>query len=125
MNEDTTIVTTTAAPGPDDEKLKSAKTITMVVYGLQAVAFIVGVTAIVAIIINYVKRGDVQGTWLASHFKWQIRTFWYSLLWSIIGVLLFFAVIGYFILVANLIWVIYRIVKGWLRLVDGKPMYAA
>ncbi|HWK62256.1 MAG TPA: hypothetical protein VNT00_12630 [Eoetvoesiella sp.] len=124
MNEDTTIVTTTAAPGPDDEKLKSAKTITMVVYGLQAVAFIVGVTAIVAIIINYVKRGDVQGTWLASHFKWQIRTFWYSLLWSIIGVLLFFAVIGYFILVANLIWVIYRIVKGWLRLVDGKPMYA-
>ena len=124
MNEDATIETTTAAPGPDDEKLKSAKTITMVVYGLQAVAFIVGVTAIVAIIINYVKRGDVQGTWLASHFKWQIRTFWYSLLWSIIGVLLFFAVIGYFILVANLIWVIYRIVKGWLRLVDGKPMYA-
>lgn len=124
MNEDTTIATAAAAPGPDDEKLKSAKTITMVVYGLQAVAFVVGVTAIVAIIINYVKRGDVQGTWLASHFKWQIRTFWYSLLWSIIGVLLFFAVIGYFILVANLIWVIYRIVKGWLRLVDGKPMYA-
>jgi len=125
MNEDTTIATITAAPGPDDEKLKSAKTITMVVYGLQAVAFVVGVTAIVAIIINYVKRRDVQGTWLASHFKWQIRTFWYSLLWSVVGFALLFVAVGYFVLVANLIWVIYRIVKGWLRLVDGKPMYAA
>ncbi len=127
MNENTivTTATATAAPGPDDEKLKSAKTITLVVYGLQAVAFIVGITAIIAIIINYVKRADVQGTWLASHFKWQIRTFWYSLLWSIVGVALLFAVVGYFILVANLIWIIYRIVKGWLRLVDGKPMYAA
>lgn len=123
MGEDGIIITNTAAPGPDNEKLKAAKTITTVVYALQAVAFLLGITALVAVIINYVKRGDVQGTWLASHFKWQINTFWYSLLWAIIGFVLLFVFIGYLVLVANVVWVIYRIVKGWLRLVDNKPMY--
>lgn len=123
MNDE--IITTTSQPGsnPDNEKLKSAKTITMVVYALQAVAFLVGITALIAIIINYVKRGDVQGTWLASHFKWQIRTFWYSMLWAVIGFVLLFVFVGYLVLMANVVWVIYRIVKGWLRLVDNKPMY--
>ncbi|CAM5353423.1 DUF4870 family protein [Eoetvoesiella caeni] len=123
MNDE--IITTASQPGsnPDNEKLKSAKTITTVVYALQAVAFLVGITALVAIIINYVKRGDVQGTWLASHFKWQIRTFWYSMLWAVIGFVLLFVFIGYLVLMANVVWVIYRIVKGWLRLVDNKPMY--
>lgn len=54
-------------------------------YALQAIGFFVGITYIVAIIINYVKRDDVKGTWLESHFRWQMRTFWFSLLWAIIG----------------------------------------
>jgi len=102
----------------------SAKSITTVVYGLQAVSFILGLTFIVAVIINYIKKDDVQGTWLESHFRWQIRTFWFGLLWSIIGVILLFVVVGYFVLMANGIWLIYRIIKGWLRLMDGKEMYA-
>ena len=112
-----------ASPGADDPRMKSARTITMVVYALQAVAFFVGITAIVAIVINYVKQGDVRGTWLASHFRWQIRTFWFSLLWCVVGFALAFVMVGYLVLLADAVWVIYRIVKGWLRLVDGKPMY--
>jgi uncharacterized membrane protein len=105
------------------ESLQSARTLTLVVYALQAASFLVGLTFIVAVIINYVKRDDVRGTWLESHFRWQIRTFWYSLLWAVLGLLTFVLIVGYVILVADAIWVIYRIVKGWLRLNDGKPMY--
>jgi uncharacterized membrane protein len=65
----------------------------------------------------------VQGTWLESHFLWQIRTFWYGLLWGVIGMLLLVLVVGYFILIANTIWLLYRIIKGWLRLSEGKEMY--
>ena len=107
-----------------EERLKSLKTITMVVYALQAASFLFGVTAIVAIIINYVKRDDVRGTWLESHFRWQIRTFWFSLLWGGFGLITFLLVVGYFILIADGIWVIYRVVKGGLNLIDGKEMYA-
>ncbi len=99
------------------------KTITTVVYALQAASFLLGITYIVAIIINYVKKDDVRGTWLESHFRWQIRTFWFSLLWSAIGIIGIFFIIGYLLLIANALWVIYRIVKGWLRLNDGKEMY--
>ena len=84
-----------------------------------------GVTWLVAIILNYVKRDDVVNTIYESHFRWQIRTFWFSLLWAVIGIILTFVVIGLFVLGANLIWFIYRIVKGWLRLTEGKPMYVA
>lgn len=97
--------------------------ITTVVYALQAASFLVFITYIIAIIINYVKRDDVKGTWLESHFTWQIKTFWYSLLWALIGALTFILVIGYFILIADAIWVIYRVAKGWLRLIDRKAMY--
>lgn len=107
----------------DDEKIKSAKTITTVVYVLQAASLLLGITFIVAVIVNYIKRSDVQKTWLDSHFRWQIRTFWFSLLWLISGFLTYFILVGYFILIADMIWVIYRIVKGWLRLYDGKEMY--
>ena len=101
----------------------SQKTITTIIYALQAVSFLLGITFIAAVIINYVKKGDVAGTWLESHFRWQIRTFWFALLWSIIGLIGAIFLIGYFLLFANAIWVIYRIVKGWLRLSDGKEMY--
>ena len=106
-----------------DSNIQSLVNVTTLVYALQALSFILVVTCIVALIINYVKRDDVAGTWLASHFRWQIRTFWFALLWAAIGGLTFVLLIGYFILVANGIWIIYRIVKGWLYLNDSRPMY--
>ncbi|MFV0370771.1 MAG: DUF4870 family protein [Azonexus sp.] len=105
------------------DREKSLKTLTTVIYALYAVSFLIGITAIVAIVMNYVKRGDVAGTYLESHFRWQIRTFWFSLLWGLLGVILLPVIVGWFILVANIVWVIYRIVKGWLHLNDGKAMY--
>ena len=101
------------------EKLK---TLTMVVYALQALGFLVGISWIVAVVINYVKREEVAGTWLESHFRWQIRTFWFGLLWGVLGAILLLVIVGWFVLVADAIWVIYRIVKGWLYLNDGKPL---
>jgi len=105
------------------DPLRQAKTVTMIVYALQAGAFVLGVTIIAAIIINYLKREDVKGTWLASHFRWQIRTFWFGLLWGAVGALTALAGIGFVLLGVDLVWVIYRIVKGWLRLSEGKEMY--
>ncbi|MFA5627711.1 MAG: hypothetical protein WCX90_10105 [Thiohalomonadaceae bacterium] len=107
------------------EKMNSLKTITTVVYVLQAISFFLGITAIVAVVINYVKKDDVQGTWLASHFRWQIRTFWFGLLWFIIGAITSFVMVGFAVLAINAVWVIYRIIKGWLHLADGKEMYLA
>ena len=101
---------------------KNLRTLTTVVYALQAVGFVVQITWIVAIVINYVKRDEAKGTWLESHFRWQIRTFWWGLLWAAIGVITFLIVIGWLILVADAIWLIYRIVKGWLNLNDNRPM---
>jgi uncharacterized membrane protein len=111
-------------PTPNQAQAQdSLKTITLVVYALQAAGFVVGLTFIVAVVINYVKREDVVGTLYESHFRWQIRTFWYGLLWGVLGAILMFVVIGWFVLCANFVWVIYRIVKGWLRVVENKPMY--
>ena len=107
------------------DRLKQAKTVTMIVYALQAGSFLLGVTSIAAIIINYLKREEVKGTWLASHFRWQIRTFWFGLLWGAVGAITALAGIGFVLLGVDLVWVIYRIVKGWLRLSEGKEMYAA
>lgn len=118
MHHETTPATT------ENNDTDSLKTITTIVYALQAVSFFIGITFIAAVILNYVKKEDVQGTWLASHFRWQIRTFWFGLLWSIIGFISLIIIVGYFILIANAIWIVYRIIKGWLRLSEGKPMYA-
>ena len=99
------------------------KTLTMLVYALQAAGFLLPpVVWIVAVIINYVKREDVTGTWLESHFRWQIRTFWFGLLWAVLGAILFVLIVGWFILAADAIWIIYRIVKGWLNLSENRPM---
>ncbi len=105
------------------EAEQAAITLTTVIYALYAASYFVGVTAIVAIVMNYVKRDDVAGTFLESHFRWQIRTFWFGVLWGVLGAITFVFVIGWVVLIADGIWVIYRIVKGWLRLNDGKPMY--
>jgi uncharacterized membrane protein len=104
---------------PDE---KSLKTLTTVVYALQAAGFLVGITWIVAVVIDYVKRDEAKGTWLESHFSWQIRTFWWGLLWGAIGVITFLIIVGWFILMADAIWIIYRIVKGWLYLNDNKAI---
>lgn len=100
--------------------------ITLAVYVLQAVGLLppFHLAFIAAIILNYVKRDDVRGTFLESHFRWQIRTFWFGLLWAVIGfmtIVVFF--LGIAILAADAIWIIYRIIKGWLDLIDRKPMY--
>jgi uncharacterized membrane protein len=100
------------------------KDITQVIYGLYAASIVVGLTYIVAIILNYVKKDEVAGTMYESHFRWQINTFWYSLLWFFVGLLTFWFVVGFFVWLASGIWFIYRIVVGWLRLSEGKPMYA-
>jgi len=67
----------------------------------------------------------VAGTWVASHFEWQIKTFWYGLAGAVVSWLLMFVLIGFPLLLAVLVWVIYRIVKGWLALNDGKPVDAS
>jgi uncharacterized membrane protein len=103
----------------DDKKVKD---LALLVYILQAVGFFIGITWIVALIINYVKRDDVRGTWVESHFDWQIKTFWIGLALGIVGAITLFILIGFLILFAATIWVIYRIVKGWLALNDGKPV---
>ncbi|HTU65557.1 MAG TPA: hypothetical protein VMF52_06395 [Steroidobacteraceae bacterium] len=103
---------------------EQSKSITQVIYGLYAASLVVGITSIVAIILNYVKKDDVVGTLYESHFRWQIRTFWFGLLWSVIGIILTMVVVGIFVLIGAGIWFIYRIVVGWLRLSEGKPMYA-
>ena len=88
--------------------------------------FLTGWPSIIAVIINYVKRPDARGTWLDTHFGWQIRTFWYTLLWVVIAVIAAFTVIGlpFAIGVAIVItlWVIYRLARGWLALSSRKPM---
>lgn len=109
----------------NEESIKSAKTLTTIIYALYAASYFVGITAIVAIVINYIKKEDVAGTFLESHFRWQIRTFWFGLLWGALGGLTALIVIGWAVLIADGIWMIYRLVKGWLRLTDNKPMYAA
>lgn len=88
--------------------------------------FLTGWPSIIAVIINYIKRGNVYGTYLDSHFGWQIRTFWYALLWMIIAVILFMTVIGivlaYIVAVGAGIWISYRIIRGWIALNEGRSM---
>ena len=105
-----------------DDSLRSNKTLTWIIYALYGASFIVGITGIVAIIMNYVKRGDVAGTYLESHFTWQIRTFWISLIVAIVGLLLMIVLIGWIVLVADTIWVIYRLVIGAIRLNENRPV---
>jgi uncharacterized membrane protein len=116
---------------------------TQLIYGLHAFslltgilgaatvvgAFLTGWPSIIAVILNYVKRGDVRGTWLESHFRWQIRTFWFGLLWVSLCLLFVVLTLGIGILIAWLplvlvgLWFIYRIVRGWMALNDRRPMY--
>ena len=116
---------------------------TQIIYGLHALsllagivgtatvigAFLTGWPSIVAVILNYIKQSEVRGTWLESHFRWQIRTFWFGLLWVSLCVLFIIGTFGIGILIAWLpllivsIWFVYRTVRGWLALREGRPMY--
>ncbi len=105
------------------EDLEKARNLTQIIYFLYAASLIIGVTAIVAIIMNYIKRDEVAGTWLESHFRWQMRTFWFSILWTVVGIITSFIGVGIIMLIVAGIWAIYRIVKGMLNFYDNKPMY--
>jgi uncharacterized membrane protein len=117
--------------------------LTHLIYGLHAfsavaglvgtmfivTAFLTGWPSIIAVLLNYVKRGDVRGTFLESHFRWQIRTFWFAVLWAVIAWLLVFTVIGipvaWLLAVLVGVWILYRIIRGWLALVSERPMPVA
>jgi uncharacterized membrane protein len=125
------------------EPRSSLVTLTHVIYALHAFslltgiigaatvvgAFLTGWPSIIAVVLNYVKRSEVRGTWLESHFRWQIRTFWFGLLWAALCMLFVVMTLGIGMLIAWLplglvgLWFIYRIARGWLRLVDRQPMY--
>ena len=92
-------------------------------HGFPLFAPLLGLVGLVAIIVAYVKRDEAAGTWVASHFRWLIRTFWWSLLWALLGgfvlitlgLILIGIPIAFLIWAADTIWVIYRLIKGYLR----------
>lgn len=121
-------------PTTDERNLEGARAWCQVIYALHACsvltgifgaasvigAFLVGWPSIIAVILNYVKRSAVTGTWLESHFRWQIRTFWLAALWVVLAVLFAFTVIGLPLTIGILVfvtgWLIYRVARGWLAL---------
>lgn len=92
-------------------------------------AFLTGWPSIIAVILNYIKRSEARGTWLESHFRWQIRTFWFGLLWISLCGTFILATFGIGLLLVWLpitlvgLWFVYRIVRGWVTLGDSRPMY--
>jgi uncharacterized membrane protein len=116
---------------------------TQIIYGLHALSLVIGIVgtatvigaflfgwpSIIAVIMNYMKRSDVRGTWLESHCRWQLRTFWFGLLWVSLCTLFVVVTLGIGMIIAWLplgivtLWFIYRIARGWLALRDGKPLY--
>jgi uncharacterized membrane protein len=131
----------TAAPA---EPPGSLVTLTHGIYALHAVslltgilgaatvvgAFLTGWPSIIAVVLNYARRSAARGTWLESHFRWQIRTFWFGLLWVVLCGAFVVATLGLGILIAWLplglvgLWFMYRVARGWLRLADRRPMDA-
>lgn len=102
----------------------SEKNTVWLVYILHVLGFFTGgITSIAAIIINYVKMGDMKSQVAISHFKWQIRTFWWSLLWSVISLVLVYFVVGFLGFVILFFWFVYRLVIGMINLNSGKGMY--
>lgn len=114
--------------------------LTHVMYGLHAfsaltglvsaafivTAFLSGWPSIIAVVLNYINQGDVRGTYLESHFRWQLRTFWYALLWVVIAMALAFTLIGIPVAVVLMlgvgVWVLYRLIRGWSALAAERPM---
>jgi len=131
----------TAEETNSEEPRRPALVAAHIVYGLHSIAIVLGITgsatviggfvgsvpSIIAVLINYLKRGGARGSWAASHYRWQIRTFWFALLWLLIAVLLVVSVVGspfgLGLLIVLTLWLIYRIARGWMRLVDKRAMY--
>ena len=128
-------------PEPDLQGVRpSLVQLTHIIYALHAAAVVIGVTSsatvaggfvfglpsLIAVFLNYLKRSDVAGTWLESHFRWQIRTFWFTLLWLAVYGLLIITIIGIplaWILIALLgLWVGYRVVRGWIALSGARAV---
>ena len=112
----------------DSERLGSLRKLMHILYALYAIFWLTGgVTALIAIIVDYVKRDDARGTLYASHFAWQIRSFWWSVAWGVLGGVFFVSVVliplAFAVWGVLSFWMLYRIVKGWLYLNDSKPMY--
>ena len=103
--------------------LQSLYNITLVVYILQTIALFTALPMIIAVIINYIKLEQTHDTWLATHFRWQIRTFWFGLLWYIIGIATYFFFIGFVIIGIVWIWQVYRVIRGWVNLSEHRQMY--
>ena len=117
---------------------------TQIIYGLHALslltgilgaatvigAFLIGWPSIIAVIMNYIKRSEASGTWLESHFRWQIRTFWFGALWVALCSLFVVLTLGLGLFIVWLplgilgLWFVYRIARGWLALRDRRPMYS-
>jgi uncharacterized membrane protein len=133
----------TSAVPPASDTERSLVTWTTLIYGLHAFsivtgivgaatvigAFLTGWPSIIAVILSYVKRADARGSWLESHFRWQIRTFWFGALWVVLCAVLVVLTLGLGLLVVWLplafvtIWLVYRVLRGWTRLGARRPMY--
>ena len=109
-----------------------AAVVALAAHGMMVGAPLLTIIGIVAVIIAYVKRDDARGTWAESHLTWLIRTFWWSFLWNLIGWLMFVVLgivligipIAIAIWVVTTIWVIYRLIRGYLYFKDSKPIPA-
>lgn len=128
------------APLQVDQPSENMVTVTHLVYALHAFAvfsavvgsatiifsFIASLPSIAAVVLNYWNQSAVRGTWLESHFRWQIRTFWFALLWVVVSIALLItvigAIVGVILLVGASVWVIYRVVRGWWVLLHGRTL---
>jgi uncharacterized membrane protein len=107
-----------------------AAVVALVSSGFPAIAPLMGLVGIAGLIVAYVKRGDARGTWVASHFTWLIRTFWYSFLWGVVGAIVLLVLgiiligipIAFLIWAVASIWVIYRVIRGYLAFKENRPM---
>lgn len=130
-----------------DNKRRSLITFNHITYFLYVISyFTAGLLWIVPIVMNYMKRHDAEGSWLATHFDWQIKTFWYSIVWFCLGIIIIvfalggvgvsvladsgniaigsvlLAAVGLLIMTFTFIWHLYRVIRGWIALTDNRPV---
>jgi uncharacterized membrane protein len=103
-------------------ELRELRDMATLVYALYAASIIAGITLLGGVVVAYLKRADAAGTWLESHYRWQIRTFWWMLAWGAIGILTSLILVGFAILLGAAVWFVYRVAKGWLALREGKAV---
>jgi uncharacterized membrane protein len=104
----------------------TAAVIALVSSGIHVVAPLMGLVGVAGLVVAYVKRDDARGTWVASHLTWLIRTFWFSFLWGVVGTAFAVTIIGLIVAIPiwaiASIWVIYRVIRGYLLFKDSKPI---